>query len=83
MEIFLPVIDDTQNVEGECQNRYGNFSHSILLRAVRERSNKPEAGNGNMLNFVNALDEACLSFRVSLLSITNYLTCIWFFFFLD
>ena len=36
-----------------------------MLEAVRRRSNEPEAENNNTLNFVNALDEACLSFRAS------------------
>jgi hypothetical protein len=32
------------------------------LEAFRRRSNEPEAGNDNTLNFINALDEDCLSF---------------------
>ena len=34
------------------------------MEAVRRRSKEPEAGNENTLNFINALDEACLSFPV-------------------
>ena len=56
------TVSNEKKYQGECQNSCGSFSHSIFLRIVRERSNEPEVENGNMLKFINSIDESHCTF---------------------